>query len=110
MQVKGYLTTEEIDAYLEKTGRRGAEVLSILGKNNDFVRAFKSELGQSLLADAVEESHSLLQLIYEDKATVQQKAEFRAYKRIISLWTKRINAIDKNIKAIKRIGKKQVIS
>lgn len=102
----GHLTTEEIDAYLQKTHRRGAEVLSILGRNLNFTRAFRSELGQAILADAVEQTQALLIKIYDNKADENEKAEFRAYKRIIELWTNRINAIDSKVKEIKSAKQK----
>lgn len=105
MQDNGHLTTEEINSYLAQTKKRGAEVLSILGRNQDFVRAFRSSLGQSLLSDAVEQTQALLIKIYDNKADDNEKAEFRAYKRIIELWTNRINNIDKAVTEIKMASK-----
>ena len=96
------LTKDDIDAYIAKSGSRAAEALSLLGKNADFVEAFRSKTGQALLSDAVEILQDILQDIYNEKATEHQKAEFRAYKKIIERWTRRINAVDETIKTIKK--------
>lgn len=104
-----HLTQEDIDAYIAKTGSRAAEALSMLGKNADFSEAFRSKVGQALFSDAVEILHDLLQDIYNEKATDQQKAEFRAYKRIIERWTRRINAVDETIKTIKKSRQRNIL-
>jgi len=96
------LRTIEIDAFLNKHGKRGAEILSVLGRNQDFVEAFRSKLGQELLADAIELTQNLLVKIYENKADDNDKADFRAYKRIIEIWTRRINHIEITKENIKK--------
>lgn len=79
-------TIKQVEEYLEKYKKRGADSLELLGKYHPFVEAMNSELGRALLLDDVDRHDKLLVKIYnEDNVTPQDLAEFRYLKKRIKL-------------------------
>lgn len=100
MQVKPF--DEAVNRYQQKYGKRAAETLSILGKRVDFVQAFENKLGQELLADAIERIQYLLEKVYNEEATDIDRADMRAYKRIVDRWVNRINDYNNKVGEIEK--------
>ena len=59
---------------------RGAKILSALGKKHVLVRALETELGKTLLSDAMERMDSLLVKIIHEDSTDAERAEYRVLK------------------------------
>lgn len=75
---------EDIEAFHRKNGPKAtASVLSKLGKYQPYYNLLTSELGQILLGDSIAQCNYFLLKIAENKATEADKAEYRAYRRII---------------------------
>lgn len=85
------LNQGKVNKFLERTGRRGATILSILGKNAQFIKAISTPLGEELLRDMIVMMEEKLELIYNEKASEDDKADFRSLKRISNIWISRIN-------------------
>lgn len=81
---------EEIRKYLEKTGKRGAHTLSILGKLTGYVNAIQTEVGWELLKDDVARHDELFLKIYEEVANEKEKAEFRVLRDRLKISVRRI--------------------
>lgn len=101
MEVEKELNIERIESLLARTGMRGAKLLTILGKQSQFMRAIESEVGQQLLRDALSISESLLDKIVHEEATEGERAEYRALKKILLTWAARINGYHENLSKIK---------
>ncbi len=85
------IVKSKIESFLRKTGKRGAAVISVLGKNEQFINAISTPLGEELLRDVIVIMEEKLELIYNEKASTEDKADFRALKRISERWVGRIN-------------------
>lgn len=88
------------EQYVQSGGQRVAKLLSALGRDQHFVDALSTQLGQEILQDSLERCERLLTLIYEEKATQQELAEFRVLKDIMARWTSRINAYSRNLEKL----------
>lgn len=91
---------EKIQHLLEKTGKHGAQLLSVLGKQAAFQRAIESEVGQQLLKDALAQAEQLLEKIVSDTATDTDRADFRAFRGILLAWGARIDAYRINLEKV----------
>jgi len=77
------LALRDIERYLQTTGKRGAMVLSLLGRlNSHFAAIVETEVGRELLSLDIARTEELLIKIYEETATEEEKAEFRYLKKI----------------------------
>jgi hypothetical protein len=65
---------------------KAQKILKVLGKTESFARAFSSQVGQEILMDAIQESEVLLDKIVKEEASEGDRAEFRAFKKIITRW------------------------
>jgi len=92
---------EEMDKRLTQLARRiGREnataLLSVLGKDKEFLSALDTPIGQELLRDAVSSIERIIDLILHEKEDAKDKADLRAYMSITKRWYKRINQYNKN--------------
>ena len=77
------IALKDIERYLEITGKKGAMVLSILGRlNTHFQAVIDTDIGRELLALDIGRVEELLIKLYEETATQEEKAEFRYLKNI----------------------------
>lgn len=94
----------EVDAVKVKklldSGPKGALFISQLSKQSKFANALATEIGTLLLKDAVDRSEFLLSKIIDEKATEQEKAEFRALKGILDRWADRVDVYLKNLEKV----------
>lgn len=80
---------EVIELYARANGGPKAQkMINVLSKSHGFVAAFKNKVGQEVLLDALQRSEEILDKIVEEKATEEERGEFRALKRIIERWQK----------------------
>lgn len=87
------VTLKEIEKYLEKMGKKGAHVLSILGKlNKNLDAVLNTEIGNQLLQKDILRAEQLLFKIANNKADDEEKAEFRY------LFNRRIPDVAEDIK------------
>jgi len=85
------ITTNNMNTYMRLHGKKAEKVIEILARNAAFMDAIDSALGRELLKDVLDRMESKVNLIFDEKDTPKDRAEFRAYKAIVSDWTKRIN-------------------
>jgi len=85
------LSYKEIEDFVRVLGRRANETLSYLGKNKQFINAISTPVGQELQRDIVLRLDELIGKIWEETASDQERAEFRALKGIQESWIKKIN-------------------
>ncbi len=101
------LTLKEIEKYLEKTGKKGAQIISILGKVNKTVDAvLNTDIGNQQLQKDILRAEDLLFKIALDKATEEERVEYRY------LFTKRIPDVASDILKYLKLTKhvKEVVS
>jgi len=96
------ITEQDIQRLSKRRGsKNAARLLSILGKDQQFLKAWESPVGKPLMEDLLKNAESLLEKIIEDKATPEQKAEFRVIRAWLIQVASRINAYYKNLNILK---------
>jgi len=103
METKTEITEQDIQRYASKRGPQNAsKLLSVLGKNKQFLNAWESPVGQELMNQLLVDAEGFLEKIIEDKATPEEKAEFRAIRRWLSKVASKIGAYYKDLETLKR--------
>ena len=92
---------EEVDKNLVQLARKmgpkpASALLSVLGKNKQFLSALETPVGQELLKDAVSSVEGKIELILTEKDKPKDRAELQAYLSIISKWQGYINKYNKD--------------
>jgi len=88
---------EQAQQFIATHGDKANRILTVMAKRAKFMEAINTPLGQEILKDVAVGMEELLDKIIQEKATVQEKAEFRAYRKIMNSWTDRIRAYNKNV-------------
>lgn len=70
------------------SGPKAQKMIKVLSKTHGFVAAFSNPVGQEVMLDAMQSSEAILDKIVEESATEEERAEFRALKKIIARWQK----------------------
>ena len=83
------VSIDQIKAYMNEHGLKSKEAIEMLTKTSEFAEAFEHPVFQQNVADAVAILQSLLEKIWNETADDVDRADFRAYKRIVSIWTQR---------------------
>lgn len=96
------ISSDKIEDFLQKGGKRAVRILSILGKNLQFKNAIETPLGQELLIDLMELMEVRLEKIVNLKATEKDKSEYTAYRELTDKWVEKINAYKKGVDVIKK--------
>jgi hypothetical protein len=91
------MSPTQLTEYLRNTGRKGAAVLSILGKNQGFNNAMNSPYGKILLDDLLEMYERSLLHLASPECTDDDRADFRAFSRMATRWISKIDSYQKNI-------------
>jgi len=95
---------DDISRYLELTGKRGTQTLSILGRYFPFVQSvLGTEVGREILKDDVDRVEELLLKVIKEEETDLERAELR-YLRDVRM-PKVIKKVKLYLEAIKEIGK-----
>lgn len=95
--------TDFENLFNKKGEKQGNAILESIAKQNKFVKAFSSDIGQELLKDASARLEELFNKIVQETSTEVERAEFRAFKVILERWLKRIDIYIENIEYIKKI-------
>jgi hypothetical protein len=95
------ISEEQINKSLTQLAKKMGEhnasaLLSVLGKDKQFVNAIESPVGQELLKDAVSCIEDKIRLILAEKDTPKDRAELQAYLSITKKWQVTINRYNKN--------------
>jgi hypothetical protein len=95
------LSEEQVDKRLTQLARKMGEknassLLSVLGKNKQFLSALETPVGQELLKDAVSSVEGKIELILAEKDKPNDRAELQAYLAIIRKWQGYINRYNKD--------------
>jgi len=91
------LSKGAIERFEKKHSQKAARILSALGKAQPFNEAIETEIGQELLKDAIIRMNEIVELIVEEKSTENDRAEFRALKRVTLAWSSKIETYRKNL-------------
>ena len=105
------LTEQQINKTLaqlaKKMGQKNASnLLSVLGRDKQFINALETPLGQELLKDAVRCIEDKISIILQEKDEPKDRAELKAHLAIVTKWSKIINQYNSN----KGIFEKNAIS
>ena len=98
------VSPEEVEGFAQRHGRRAVPgALKKLGKYRLHYNILTSELGQHLLGDDLDQCNTFLMKIINEKATAADRAEYRAYRRIIDRKLERIYAYIRTAEKVKGI-------
>ncbi len=104
------LTSFDIEKYLNMMGKRGGEILSILGRlHPTFETYVNTMVGKEVLITDVNRMADLFEKIYEENATPEEKAEFRYLRKVrlpyimgkLDTYFKKVNEIKRVISVVK---------
>ena len=95
------LTEEHIQKQLKQLARKmgqqnASKLLSVLGRNKQFLNAIETPIGQELLRDAVSNIEDKISLILQEKDEPKDRAELKAYLVILNTWQQRISEYNKD--------------
>ena len=77
------LPTTEFILYLQLTGRKGSQVLSMLGRlNKHFDSVIRSDVGKEILVSDIRRIEELMDKVVDETASDQEKAELRYLKKV----------------------------
>lgn len=101
--IKGDITVDQLEQFIQRYGRRASHTMSVLGKYDPFVQAIQTEVGQQILQDDISRHEYLLNKVYDEQANESEMAEFRYLKRRlrtvaerISLWMEAMKSVKNN--------------
>ena len=107
MELFETLTITEIEKYLNMMGKRGGEILSILGRlHPTFETYINTMIGKEVLITDINRMGELFEKIYNEEATPEEKAEFRYLRKVrlpyvmgrLDTYFKKVNEIKNVIK------------
>lgn len=97
------INLQDIDEFKKKHGSAIAgRLLSSLGKQRQFMQAWDTPIGKEILGLVIPLAEEKLDKIINESADDKDKADYRAYMRILTLFRDRINSYYKNLNKIKR--------
>jgi len=79
---------------------RSKRFLSTLKKESKIYSALSTEVGQTLLASAMSRIEDLLNKIAMDESTEEERAEYRALKKIVEKWAIELDSYKQKILTI----------
>jgi uncharacterized protein YnzC (UPF0291/DUF896 family) len=87
------LNLQDLNRFLQLTKKRGADVLSTIGRLNKYIEnVLNTEVGQSIMQEDLARITELFPKVYQEKASVDEIAEFRYLRDV------RIPSIAKKVK------------
>ena len=102
-----YPSNTQIMKYIEVMGDRGKKTLSILGRKQDFITAVNTKIGQELMSDLISMHEILLNKVADLNATSEDKADYKAVSKLISLWATKIADYERKNQEIIYIATKE---
>ena len=99
------LSQDMIDSFVKRSGeKRANRILTIMGKNQQFVNAISTPLGQEILRDVLVMMEERLDKIASLTATPQETSEYKILKELTEKWRDRINNYITGIQEIQKNG------
>jgi hypothetical protein len=99
------LSLTDVEKFLDIFKKRGADVLSELGRITPCIHAvFGTEIGREILKEDIAELQILFTKVFNEQATEEEKAEFRVLKRRISTLSKRLENYLAGVGLIKKVA------
>ncbi len=104
------LTSTEVEKYVNMMGKRGGEILSILGRlHPTFETYLNTMIGKEILLTDINRMGELLEKIYNEDATPEEKAEFRYLRKVrlpyimgkLDVYFKKVNEVKRVVNVIK---------
>lgn len=77
-------------------GDNAQMLLTVLGREKQFVDAITSPLGEELMKDVLTSIEARMALVIDEKDEPKDRAEIRAFKEILRKWQKKINRYEQN--------------
>lgn len=77
-------------------GENAQMLLTVLGREKQFIDAITSPLGEELMKDALTSLEARMALVIDEKDEPKDRAEIRILKEIIRKWQKKINKYEQN--------------
>jgi len=90
-------SSEQFERFIAAHGEKANRILTVMAKRAKFMEAIKTDIGQELLIDVAASMETLLDKIIMERATTQEKADFRALRMIMNKWTDKIRAYNRDI-------------
>ena len=94
------ISNAQYEKFLGTHGNKAGMVISALAKKSKFKEAIESELGQELLSDVLACMEEILPKIINEKATTQEKAEFRALRMISNRWQDKLASYNREAQKV----------
>ena len=95
------ITQSDIERFVAKEGKKAQRTLSILGKNEQLLKAIQTPIGQELLSDALSSIDHLLEKIIDEKADDKDRADYRALRTLTTRWTEKIKTYQEALHKVK---------
>jgi len=77
------LPTSEFIRYLQMTGRKGSQTLSMLGRlNKHFDAVVRSDVGREILVTDIRRLEELMDMVINETATDEERAELRYLRKV----------------------------
>jgi len=100
--------SQQIEKFLETHRDKAAKVISVLAKRAKFKAAIETDIGQELMIDALSSMEELLDKIIMERATKEEKADFRALRKIMTKWQDKIAAYNKAVYKVENNTTKEI--
>lgn len=94
------ITNEQYEKFLRTHGNKAGQVISVLAQKAKFKEAIESDIGQELMSDVLSCMEEILPKIINEKATKQEKADFRALRMIANRWQDRLSSYNREAQKV----------
>ena len=100
--IREKLNLEDIERFGKKHGTNiTSRLLSSLGKNQQFIQAWESPVGKEILGIVIPLVEEKLDKIIAETAEDTDKADYRAYMRVLTVFRDKINTYYRNLDKLK---------
>jgi len=98
-------TLTEVKEFLDKTGKHGAQILSLLGRVTPGIHAvLGTEIGREILRDDIKRIEQLMDLVYRGEQTDDDRVELRYLRTRISGISNRLRVYLEGTEEIKKVA------
>ena len=102
------ISIEDAVEFVEGQRKRGSRLLKPLARAIPNIEAlFKTNLGNELLKDDLDQFDFLLCKIIDEEATPEERAEFRVIRRRLSIIAERLSTFMEGLKQMRTGGKNE---
>lgn len=96
------IALENRDKYAKRHGSAQlSKLLSVLGKQRQFVQAWETPVGREILSDLILLAEEKLEKIVEEKADEKDRADYRVCKKLLTKFRDKINSYNQNLTRLK---------